>query len=1021
MNICRLSLAVCFSVIAGMSSFASAADEPIDFDRQIRPILSQHCFHCHGPDPSHREAGLRFDQIENATSELDSGETAVVPGKPDESALVARIFTDDVDEVMPPPKSNRDLNDKQKKLLRQWIAEGAKFKEHWGFQTPNRPELPKVSRTDWPLGAIDRFVLARLDREKLAPSNEASKETLIRRLSLDLTGLPPTLAEVDAFLADKSPDSYEKVVDRLLASPRYGEHMAHAWLDAARYADTNGYQNDATRSMWPWRDWVVRAMNENKPFDDFTIEQLAGDLLPNPTPSQRLATGFHRNHMLNGEGGRIAEESRVEYVVDRVSTTGAVWLGMTLGCARCHDHKYDPFSQEDFFRMYAFFNSIEESGGVDSRGNAKPVMRLPTPQQIEEQQRLTGVLASLEKQIQKESDAAALARWEKRVGHDMPPTKTWATLIPALFTSQAKAKLSVETDGTVFVRGVNAKNDNYTIHATTDAKKITGLRLSALTHPSFTAGGFARSNSGNFVLTGFEVDVLPPGAKKPQRIKIARVEADYHQQGFSPEQCADGKSDTGWAVLAKDMKQNRTAVFTFAEPVEGGPGTKFVVRLKHESKHAHHNLGRFQLAVTSWRKPSIEPEPIQEVLAIEPKKRTAEQKKKLLEYFRSKDPRVAAIQKLIDETNASLTSIAKSFPESMVMAERKTPRDTYRLIRGAWDQPDKSKKLTPSVPEQWLAMPKDATSNRLGLARWLVDPQHPLTARVTVNRYWQHFFGSGLVKTPEDFGLQGDPPSHPQLLDWLATEFVRTGWDVKAMHRQIVTSATYRQSSSTTPELIERDPYNRLFARGVRFRLSSQAIRDQALALSGLLVEKMGGPGVKPYQPPGIWDDATLGKIKYKADTGDKLYRRSLYTFWRRMVGPTMFFDTSARQICTVRLNRTNTPLHALTLLNDVTYVEAARKLAERMMREGGAEPKQRIAWAIRLATARKAAPQEIDALTSVYDKMLTRYKADAKAAEKLLAVGQSPRDKALDAVELAAYTGVANVILNLDEVVTKE
>jgi hypothetical protein len=997
------------------------AEQAIDYDRQIRPILSQHCFHCHGPDGKHREAGLRFDDIKNATSELESGETAIVPGKPDDSALVARIFTSDKDEVMPPPESNRDLNDKQKKLLKQWIAEGAKFEEHWAFQTPKRPELPKVSQPDWPRNSIDHFIMNRLDAKKMHPSSEASKETLIRRLSLDLTGLPPTPKQVDAFLAEKSPSAYEKLVDRLLASPRYGEHMAHAWLDAARYADTNGYQNDGTRTMWPWRDWVVRALNENQPFNDFTIEQLAGDLLPNPTDSQRLATGFHRNHMLNGEGGRIAEESRVEYVVDRVSTTGSVWLGMTVGCARCHDHKYDPISHEDFYRMYAFFNSIEERGNVDRRGNANPVMKLPTPAQQKDSERLSGVLASLEKQIRTESDAAALARWEKRVEHDMPPAQTWETLIPAIFKSQAKAELSLGTDGTIFVKGVNAKNDNYTIEAATDAQNITGIRLSALTHPSFTAGGFARSNSGNFVLTGFEVDVTEPGQKKPRRVKIARVEADYHQDGFPPNLCTDGNSKTGWAVMSANMKQNRTAVFTFDKPIPAGKGTKITVRMKHESIHAHHNLGRFRLAATSWRKPSFEPLAVTQILKIDPRKRSAEQKKAILDYFRSTDPRVGAIQKQIDQTKSSLASVKKSYPETMVMAERKKPRDTYRLIRGSWDQPDKTKKLTPRVPEQWLAMPKDAPANRLGLARWLVDPKHPLTSRVTVNRYWQHFFGTGIVKTPEEFGSQGDPPSHPQLMDWLSTQFVRSGWDVKAMHRLIVLSATYRQSSKTTPAMLEQDPYNRLLGRGARFRLTSQAIRDQALAISGLLVEKMGGPGVKPYQPLGIWDDATLGKIKYKVDSGEKLYRRSLYTFWRRMVGPTMFFDTSARQNCTVRLNRTNTPLHALTLLNDITYVEAARKLGERMMREGGTQPKQRIAWAMRLATAQNATPQQVDVLMGVYQKMLARYQADAKAADKLLAVGQSPCDKSLDAVELAAFTCVANIILNLDEVVTKE
>jgi hypothetical protein len=651
----------------------------------------------------------------------------------------------------------------------------------------------------------------------------------------------------------------EKVVDRLLASPRYGERMVLEWLDAARYSDTNGYQTDGTRAMWPWRDWVIESLNKNMPFDQFTVEQIAGDKLPNPTVAQKIATGFHRNHMLNGEGGRIAEESRVDYVVDRVDTTGAVWLGLTFGCGRCHDHKYDPLSQKEYYQLYAFFNNVAESGGVDRRnGTAAPTIELPTEEQKQ-------TIAALEKE--------SAAR-------------------------QAELKAI-------------------------DAKLLPGLEE----WERLAAGPMARAE------------------KLPDAVAAA--------------------------------------------------------------------------------------------LKIDAAKRNDEQKKAIREHYLNRSPERLKAQKVAEAAKNQLNAARNSVVITMIMEDRKEPRDTFLLIRGIYDK--YGEKLHAAVPVALHPFPKAAPSDRLGLAQWLVSKDNPLTARVTVNRHWQMFFGTGLVKTAEDFGIQGEPPSHPELLDWLALEFseprLRLGesagagsakpqagnWDVKALHKLIVTSATYRQQSRTTPLALEKDPDNRLLSRFPRLRLPSFFLRDQALALSGLLVDKIGGPPVRPYQPPGLWEDFSFNQIKYVQDHGESLYRRSLYTFWRRSIGPPNLFDTAGRQVCTVRQARTNTPLHALTLMNDITFVEAARNFAERLMKQGGKTPEQRLALGFRMATARHPGPTEHKILLDGFRRSLDQFRNDPQAAAQLVAVGESKRDPALDVAELAAYTAMANMMLNLDEVIAKE
>ncbi|WP_206028410.1 PSD1 and planctomycete cytochrome C domain-containing protein [Thalassoroseus pseudoceratinae] len=832
------------SITQFSTSAVSAADR-VEFDRDIRPILSDACFTCHGPDAEQREADLRLDLSADVFAERDP--RIVVRGAPDKSELLRRITSKHDYEQMPPPEAVRQLSDRERQLIRTWIAEGAEWSGHWAFQSVQEPSIPMVSEEVRIENPIDRFIQSKLATSPLSPSPTASRETLIRRLTLDLTGLPPTTSEVDAFLADDSPNAYEKVVDRLLASPRYGERMATAWLDAARYSDSNGYQQEKTRTSWPWRDWLVSAINANMPYDQFTIEMLAGDLLPNATRDQQVATGFNRNHMLNGEGGRIAEESRVEYVVDRVETTATVWLGLTLGCARCHDHKYDPLTQNEFYQFYAHFNSIDERGNVDRGGNANPVIDLPNSSQIRRERELL-------KQITLDEQAVRVATSEENVA-------AWAR--------------SVEQQAGV-----------------------------------------------------------PVGQK--------------------------------WPAIA--------------------------------------GL----------------PEAVMKSLQVPEAKRTRDQRGALREHFQKTNPAVQKAQQKLNQRRAALDRHRKSYLETMVMRDRKEPRKTYRLIRGQWDKPDTSVELSPSTPAILPPLAENSPANRLTLARWLVRKDHPLTARVAVNREWQRFFGQGLVTTTEDFGTQGERPTHPKLLDWLAWQFMENGWSLKRLHRLIVMSATYQQSSEVSPLHLEHDPYNRLLARGPRFRRTAQVIRDQALAVSGLLVEQIGGPPVYPYQPAGVWQEMTLGKITYRQDHGPKLYRRSLYTFWRRSVGPTMLFDTPARQVCSVRPSRTNTPLHALTLLNETAFVEAARVFAERIMAEQS-QPSDRLRIAFRRVTSRWPTDAELKTLMEILVTTRNQYQSDPVAANELIAIGEFPLSGQFEPMELSAYTGVMNVIFNLDEAITKE
>ncbi|TWU17387.1 Planctomycete cytochrome C [Novipirellula galeiformis] len=994
--------------------------EAIRFSRDVLPILSDRCFHCHGPDPEHREADLRLDDRESAIEEM----AVIVPMEPDASELIARIISEDHDKLMPPPESHRKpLTQQEIEILRRWIAEGAKWGTHWSFEKLLRPEPPQLN-----LHPIDAFVQRQLEEHALQPSTEADRRTLIRRVTLDLIGLPPSPAEVDAFLADDSPQAYENLVDRLLQSPHYGERMAWPWLDAARYADTSGYQGDPERSMWPWRDWVITALNENMPFDQFTIEQIAGDLLPEPTPEQRLATGFNRNHMHNGEGGRIAEETRVENVFDRAETTGTVWLGLTLQCARCHDHKFDPTTNVDYFAFTDFFNQTSEAGRIVGGLAVPPAIDYVPEEQRREIEKLKHRIAELAEQLVAPSDEADAAQtvWESAWGDGI--AEPWRTLDPSVFRSSGGAMISKQADLSLHVTGERPEQDVYEITFSTEENEIRGLRLEALVDSTSPGQSTGRDNGGNFVLSEIEVTARPVNAPESEAVPVKFVggEADFSQDGFPVEHAIDGRVDktSGWAVSGHKKKEPRWANFYTDEPIGFEQGTVLSVKLRFESRFIQHTMALFRIRVTDAKHPTGPDAKIATLLRTPVDQRREADQARLREHFRRFHwDRSAEIARQLDAARRELVTLqanAKPVPV-MVMDTRDAPRETFVLVKGIYNDVT-DRKVVAAVPSMLPPLAEKAEGEaptRLDLARWIVAPENPLTARVTVNRYWQMFFGRGIVSTMDDFGLQGAQPTHPDLLDWLAVEFVESGWDVKHMHRMIVTSQTYRQSSHVTPESLAQDPENKLLSRAPRYRMPSWMIRDHALAASGLLLPSIGGPPVKPYQPDGIWSEATFGKIRYQADTADKLYRRSLYTFWRRIVGPTILFDAAKRQTCEVNTNLTNTPLHALTTLNDVTYLEAARVLAGRLMKDHP-EDRDRITMAFVTLTSRPPEAAELELLEHRLESYVAEFRKTPENASELLTIGDYTRDTSLDPAEHAAYTTLLNTLMNLDETLVK-
>jgi hypothetical protein len=1049
---CRVLLPATFlPLVLFLASAAPAAGEPpVRFGRDVLPILSENCFQCHGPDEKARKKKLRLDERTGLLS-------VVVPGKGGASELIRRVNAEAADGRMPPAKANRTLTAAQKELLRRWVDEGAVWGKHWAYEAPVRGEPPAVKDAGRARNAIDRFVFARLEREGLAPAPEAARATLIRRVTLDLTGLPPTTAEVDAFCADQSPDAYEKVVDRLLASPRYGERMAMDWLDAARYADTNGYQNDFARSMWPWRDWVIDAFNRNLPFDRFAVEQLAGDLLPDASRDQKVATGFNRNNRTVTEAGSIDEEWRVENAVDRVETTATVFLGLTLGCCRCHDHKYDPVAQREFYEFLAFFNSINEKGVyTEQRGNVAPLLAVPDAKQEARLRQLAAASERAEGNVRSE-EAVLPGRqlvWERqRQAAPAPPEPAVAeraflcTLDGGLgFTGRGgqegraeyRGKGSPEwTDGPAGrALRLDGKEDSFA-----DAGQAVSLEHNA----PFSFGAFVRPHGDGACLSkmddaaafrGFDLLVSEgkvtvhlvhswPGnafkvvAKSPlPRDAWSHVFVTYDGSGKSARvkiYVAGRSVDT--VVLADTL----TDTIATDQPLRIGRRS---ASLPFNGDLA--DVRFYARVLADAEVEALASSPLERIQRTPEAKRTPEENAALARVYRERyADGLRAAKEEAARARKELENYQRKIPTVMVMEDQPTPRETFVLKRGRYDLPDKDQKVYPGVPGCLPPLPADVPRNRLGLARWLVSPDNPLTARVAVNRFWQHYFGTGLVKTAENFGVQGEPPSHPELLDWLATEFVRTGWDVKALQRLIVTSATYRQSSQAPAALAQHDPENRLLARGPRVRLPAEVVRDNALATAGLLVEKVGGPSVKPYQPAGLWEELAggAGEGAYVQDKGPGLYRRSLYVYRKRTVPPPMLatFDAPGREICQVRRARTNTPLQALELLNDVTYVEAARGLAQLMLTEGGATSEGRLAYGFRRATARTPGPDELRVLHRGLERYRQTYEGDRQAAERLVRHGESKPAEKLDPAELAAYTAAAGVILNLDETITKE
>lgn len=1047
---CLLRPALTLIAASSLVATSPAASPPakLDFNRDIRPILSDNCYACHGPDAEKRKAGLRLDLKDGALAPLKSGEIAIVPGDLAKSGLIARITTKDEDDLMPPAKSGKQLTANQVDLLKRWIAQGAEWKEHWSFIKPERPPVPAVKNQRWPRNPIDAFILARLDKEKLRPAKQADKATLIRRVTFDLTGLPPTLEEVDAFLADTKPDAYERLVDRLLQSPRYGEHEARYWLDVARYGDTHGLHLDNERSMWPYRDWVVGAFNRNQPFDEFTIEQLAGDLLPAPTRDQKIASGFNRCNVSTSEGGAIDEEFYVRYAVDRTETTGVVWMGLTLGCASCHDHKFDPVSQKEFYQFSAFFNNFNEKAMDGNALLPPPTIKLPSLEQEAKLAELSSSIAAMEKQIREETAKVTYTEPER--------TPSPATNPPADFVwveDEFPKGAKVEASGTAgALKWVEAEK----VHS--------GKRAFTRTDKGLAQDFFTQALPSLLVGTGdtlFAYVYLDP-ADPPKAIMLQFHTSDWlHRANWGDEDAISfGTKGTSQKLLMGALPKLgewvRLEIDAGKLDLKAGAKIDGIAFTQFGGTVYWDRAGIFTgtvqedwsgVSLLAWeqqekaREKKDLPKEVAEALKADADKRTDAQKDALREYYIANiyTPARATFEPLFNklkEDRKQRDELDKSLPATMISEEMEKPRGTFVLKRGQYDQ--RSEPVAPAVPAVLPPLTSGPTANRLALARWLVSPEHPLTARVTVNRLWQQFFGLGLVKTSGDLGAQGEWPSHPELLDWLACEFMQpsvaqpptlnsqppVGWDVKHMIRLLVTSATYRQSSAVTQTVLQKDPQNRLLARGPRFRLDAEMIRDNALFVSGLLVEKLGGRGVRPYQPSGIWEAVgytSSNTAKFEQDHGEALYRRSLYTFWKRTAPPPYLttFDAPSREKYCTRRERTDTPLQALVTMNDPAYVEAARHLSARMLQHA-ARPEERLNFGFRLVTARPPQASEKSVLQGALTKYLAKYQADPEAAKKLIAVGESPADEKLNPSELAAYTMVASLLLNLDETLNK-
>ena len=1161
-----LSAALTVTLAGTTGGEVRIATDTVDFNREVRPLFAEHCLDCHGNDGRARESDLRLDLPEEFLKDL-GGYQAVVPGNSAESELYLRLT--DADEPMPPLDEDGHgtrLTNAEIEKIKRWIDEGAKWSPHWSFVTPRRPAVPEITDGDWTHWArnpIDNFILARLGEAGLKPSPEASRETLIRRVTLDLTGLPPSLAEVDAFLADKSPRAYAKLVERLLASPSYGEHMAVDWLDAARYADTHGLHLDNARSIWPYRDWVISALNANLSFDRFTSEQLAGDLMPEATQEQRIASGFNRCNPTTAEGGLIAAEYLAKYASDRASTTATVWLGLSAACARCHDHRYDPLTQRDFYGLYAFFNNLAEEAS-DGNGPTPPPNLTIFDEAAREK---LGTLLGREGEL-REAMASPLptvdtaqhtweSAWEKQL------QSRWTHLQPLKASADDGVELTIDNDSSLLPVGANPERVTYTVEAETELENITGVRLELIPDESFFNGGVGRADNGNFVLTEVELEVAQTVGGEFAPVELVSARADYSQRDYNITAAIDGNPGTGWAVDKKP--ERRFAAFAPASPIGQAGGTHLRLRLSHDSQFPRHALGRFRLSVSTdstltpvsagvwstrgpltfesaqaafaadpgvsappgindeWtphpeyedgsihsfegelsaiylRRSLISPEArtisvglgsddaiqvwlnntlllandarrgaaadqeqleldlnaganellvkvvndrgafaftyrvveehlgalpltITGSLLLDSSERTTEQRNALREHYRREySPEWSAMEEQLLALIQERETLKAEATTTIVSADDPQRRQAYYLERGEYDAPGDA--VDPATPAFLPGLSRESETtpaNRLDLARWLCDPANPLPARVTVNRFWQHHFGRGLVATPGDFGSRGALPSHPLLLDWLGTEFVESGWDMKHMRHLMVTSACYRQSAAIPKRSAELDPTNALLSHAPRLRLSGEVLRDSALAVSGLLVEKLGGPGVRPYQPPGIWEAVAYtssNTAKYTRGSGEDLYRRSIYTFWKRTAPPPMLqiFDAPSREVCSVGRTTTATPMQALALMNDVQFIEAARFLAQRMLVSGGQTVESQASYGFHAVTSRMPTADELQELVDVFMDQRREFLANPELAELLLSNGEAASDEELGKISLAAWTVVANLILNLDE-----
>jgi hypothetical protein len=1033
------------SLVTFVAPYA-AGEEPIRFNRDIRPILSDNCFYCHGPDKNKREADLRLDSHEGLHG--TGGEPgALIPGKPDDSPMLHRILSTDPDEQMPPPETGKSLTPEQVALIRRWITEGADFQGHWAFlprdlsatvpadaTPPSDAERNEQQAVDRQMTArIDALVAQGLQPQKLSPAPEADRVTLLRRLHFDLTGLPPSEAEVDAFVNDASPDAYASLVDRLLASSHYGERMAMWWLDLVRYADTVGYHGDQEMSVSPFRDYVIASFNANKPFDKFTIEQLAGDLLPDATREQRIASGYNRLGMMSAEGGVQDKEYLNKYMSERVRNATGTWLGITLGCAECHDHKFDPFSAKDFYRFGAFFADIKERGlysGAHADGNWGPFIKVPTPDQEARRDQLDAELKVARDELQKTTPEllAEFAAWE--AGQVM-----WETLRPESIISLEGVTLKPQPDGSILASGKNPATDSYLLTIGKLPPKVTAFRLEVLPDDSFPRRGPGRAGNGNFVLSEFVVHHRPAvGETVP--VALQNPSATYEQTGAITDNpygkwpiaaALDGDAKGrkwGWAVM-EQVGQPHAAVFETASDLTLAEGDSVSIGLWQNLDNPQHTIGRFRLSVTTAPRPvkvsDSVPPAIRAILEIAEGQRTEAQTSELLAHYRTIAPSLEPQRKKVAELEKARGELEAAMVSTLV-TEQVEPRMVRVLARGNW-MDESGEVVQPAFPEV-LALaptPADRRLTRLDLARWITDPAHPLTSRVLANRLWKNLFGAGLSVKLDDLGAQGEWPSHPQLLDELAQWMVDSNWDLKRWIRSVVMSRTYRQSSLASPEARQIDPYNRLLARQARFRLDAEFVRDNALSISGLLFNKLGGKSVRPYQPPGYWAYLNFPQREWQNGSGEELYRRGLYTHWQRQyLHPSLLvFDAPSREECTAERPRSNTPLQSLVLLNDPSYVEAARAFAELVLRAEG-DDSRKLDLAFRRALSRPITPEESELLTKLLQSQIDHYRQHPEAAKELLTTGARPSATDIDPVVLAGWTTVARAILNLHEVISR-